>query len=110
MSDSAQEVQHQLVQTNEQLEQVKGQVSMTDRRKRRAEIVLQELSSLNDDHNTFKSVGRMFLHTPVPKLRSEIDEKISEFDTEANRLQERKKKLEEQVVQLNKDFKEVSKE
>eukprot|EP00667_Euglena_gracilis_P032273 EG_transcript_48998 len=102
------DAQEKVIVARQSWNQVNSHVALIEREKKRAGITLKELGSLDGSHKAYKSIGRMFVLTPVPALTSELKEKAGTCDEELRRLAERqqaaKKGVEDSETQFRKQF------
>ncbi|CAJ0849824.1 14805_t:CDS:2, partial [Entrophospora sp. SA101] len=71
------ELQTRLLENNRQLNIVKTQIQTKEREKRFAELTKHELSSLNENIRTYKSVGKAFIKTDINILKSDLETTIT---------------------------------
>jgi chaperonin cofactor prefoldin len=64
-----------------------------EREKRRSQLTIGELNSLSEEHVVYKGIGRMFMASTVPTLKSEHADRETKCAAEAARLSEEKKKI-----------------
>jgi prefoldin subunit 1 len=79
-------LQTRLVEQSQQLQQARGAQQSRVAERRRTEVTLRELERFGADVPTYRSVGRMFLRTPLPEVRAELDARRARLGTEADRL------------------------
>ncbi|BBN10590.1 prefoldin subunit 1 [Marchantia polymorpha subsp. ruderalis] len=101
------ELQGRLVETTTKLKQVQMQVRNKEVEKKRAFLTLEELNSLAENTNTYKSVGKAFFLTPMVTLVTEQKAKTEECDTTLATLQGSKEYLERQMKEVESSFREL---
>ncbi|GES96532.1 prefoldin subunit 1 [Rhizophagus clarus] len=70
------ELQNRLVENSRQLVTVKAQIQAKEREKRLAELTKKELSALDKDTKTYKSVGKAFIKADLSVLNKEMDDRV----------------------------------
>ncbi|CAM6094912.1 unnamed protein product [Calypogeia fissa] len=101
------ELQGRLVETTTKLKQVQMQIRNKEAEKKRAFLTLEELNSLPDKTNTYKSVGRAFIHMPMGTLVTEQQTKTEDCDSTLATLQTSKDYLERQMKEVESSFREL---
>ncbi|CAG8782815.1 9943_t:CDS:2, partial [Acaulospora morrowiae] len=91
------ELQNRLVDNKRQLTTVTSQIQSKEREKRMAELTKKELSTLELNTRTYKSVGKAFIRTDLSVLTAEIDTRISQAEAELAALDKSKKYYERNV-------------
>lgn len=76
---------------------------------RRSELTLQELSRLPEDTKAYKSIGRMFLRSPMQEIKEDLQFAYSQTQERSKVLETQKVRLQEEFKQTIDNFKEVSK-
>ncbi|KAL2603017.1 hypothetical protein R1flu_017207 [Riccia fluitans] len=101
------ELQGRLVETTTKLKQVQMQVRNKEVEKKRAFLTLEELNSLSENTNTYKSVGKAFFLMPMATLAKEQKTKTDECDAALATLQGSKEYLERQMKEVESSFREL---
>ncbi|CAG8481776.1 2639_t:CDS:2 [Diversispora eburnea] len=94
------ELQNRLVENTRQLNTVKSQVQLKEREKRLAEITKRELSSLENDTRTYKSVD-------IRDLTNELSNRVSKIDTDLITLDKSRKYLERNIDESSNGLREI---
>eukprot|EP00670_Eutreptiella_braarudii_P009200 CAMPEP_0174310008 /NCGR_PEP_ID=MMETSP0810-20121108/2778_1 /TAXON_ID=73025 ORGANISM="Eutreptiella gymnastica-like, Strain CCMP1594" /NCGR_SAMPLE_ID=MMETSP0810 /ASSEMBLY_ACC=CAM_ASM_000659 /LENGTH=285 /DNA_ID=CAMNT_0015417807 /DNA_START=41 /DNA_END=900 /DNA_ORIENTATION=- len=84
------DAQEKVVNARQAMNQVNTHIALMEREKKRVDITLRELDTVGEAHQTYRSVGRMFVLTPVPQLQSDLKEKNATCGEELSKLAERK--------------------
>lgn len=69
---------------------VQAQIQSREREKRLSELTNKELSALQPDTVTYKSVGKMFVQEPLPELTKELTERATEMDKDMAALEKKR--------------------
>ncbi|CAI2180759.1 4051_t:CDS:2 [Funneliformis geosporum] len=97
------ELQNRLAEHKRQLSNVKVQITLKEREKRMAELTKKELSAIEKDTKTYKSIGKAFIKTDISVLDKEQDDKIAKSASDLVTLDNSKKYLERNINDLLKD-------
>eukprot|EP01083_Nonionella_stella_P020577 57060_1 len=105
------QLQNSLVLSQKRIQAANVSISMNEQNKRRTELTIAELSSMSSETETYRSVGRMFLHTPIEKVRVGLNNTIKKCESNTENLKEQKdilsKKVSELVTNINEIMKDV---
>jgi prefoldin beta subunit len=89
-----------LQQTQQQMEYVAGQRNSIEAQLRETELALEEIDTLGDDHEVYKSVGAVLIKATVPGLKTDLGERKSKMEERVDNL----KKQEERVKKVVDDM------
>ncbi|KAG0206746.1 hypothetical protein BGX33_007237 [Mortierella sp. NVP41] len=84
------DLQTKLQEATRMVALVQAQIQTREREKRLSELTNKELSALQADTITYKSVGKMFVQEPLPELTSELSERVTEMDKEMAALDKKR--------------------
>ncbi|KAF9086254.1 hypothetical protein BGX29_008303 [Mortierella sp. GBA35] len=84
------DLQTKLQEATRMVASVQAQIQTREREKRLSELTNKELSALQADTITYKSVGKMFVQEPLPELTSELSERVTEMDKEMAALDKKR--------------------
>ncbi|KAJ3090239.1 hypothetical protein HK102_004330 [Quaeritorhiza haematococci] len=101
------ETQAKLTEYSRQLGLVKSQLQVRDRERRINDLTSKELSALDKDVNTYKSVGKMFVLTDVNVLLKELKVRKDDADRECKSLERAATKIERDIVDCQGHLKEM---
>ena len=87
------EHQHKVQQMKSSINNMANQQVSLEREKRRSNITLGELATLQEDHVVYKGVGHMFVRSAVSDLTVEHKDREAKCGAESMRLSEEKKRL-----------------
>ncbi|KAJ9064971.1 hypothetical protein DSO57_1024810 [Entomophthora muscae] len=77
-------IQNKIGEDSQQLSVVRAQLQQSQREIRIVDLVSKELSNLQPETPTYKSIGKMFLFTPQSELKKELSAKAAtNKDTQA---------------------------
>ncbi|KAI4379701.1 hypothetical protein MLD38_005963 [Melastoma candidum] len=112
MSDDANraaflEIQARMIETTAKLKQVQNQMRTKETDKKRAYLTLEELRSLPENTNTYKSVGRTFILEPKSVLVNEQEQKFKDSEAAILSLQTSKEYLEKQITDVENNLREL---
>eukprot|EP00470_Lotharella_oceanica_P000240 CAMPEP_0170171962 /NCGR_PEP_ID=MMETSP0040_2-20121228/5170_1 /TAXON_ID=641309 /ORGANISM="Lotharella oceanica, Strain CCMP622" /LENGTH=147 /DNA_ID=CAMNT_0010412339 /DNA_START=36 /DNA_END=480 /DNA_ORIENTATION=- len=99
------ELQRKKVILGRQLIQLQGQLQMKERVKKSTELTIAEVKALPEKTNTYRTVGRMFLATPLPEVKDGLKKFLDETATEITQLEAKKKYLEKQAKSVMDEIK-----
>ncbi|CAG8507976.1 5956_t:CDS:2 [Dentiscutata erythropus] len=102
------ELQNKFVEDNKKLTSVKTQIQTKERDKRLAELTKRELTTLDSDTRTYKSVGKAFIKTDLSVLMTELDTRVIKAEKELNDLDKTKKHLERNVNESQNALREIT--
>jgi len=89
------EMEQGINQLRSQQQQLNSQGQMLEKEKKRCYITKQELSTLTNDHNVYRAIGRAFVRQPVETLMKEENQREAYCTTEIQTVEGRKKQLAE---------------
>jgi len=101
------ELQGRLVETTSKLKQVQIQVRNKEAEKKRAFLTLEELNSLPEGTNTYRTLGKAFVLEPKDDLIKEQHMKADECDSAIAALVGSKEYLERQMKEVESNFREL---
>ncbi|KAG0347213.1 hypothetical protein BG004_008191 [Podila humilis] len=84
------DLQSKLQEATRMVASVQAQIQTRDREKKLSVLTNKELSSLEPETVTYKSIGKMFVQEPLPKLTGELTDRVSEMDTEMAALDKKR--------------------
>ncbi|KAG9325344.1 hypothetical protein KVV02_006984 [Mortierella alpina] len=84
------DLQAKLQEATRMVASVQAQIQTREREKRLSELTNKELSSLETETVTYKSVGKMFIQEPLPELTSELSERVTEMDKDMAALDKKR--------------------
>ncbi|CAG8543362.1 21979_t:CDS:2 [Cetraspora pellucida] len=102
------ELQNRLIEDNRKLVLVKTQISTKERDKRLAELTKRELSALDKDTRTYKSVGKAFFKTDLSLLMTELDTRVTKAETDLKTLDKTKQHLERNINESQNALREIT--
>lgn len=107
------QLQAKMVESSQKIQIIEGQMQGINRVRMHVEITQQEINSLSPTTKTYESVGRMFILTDLPEIKSNLkarhavaQKKISELESSRTYLERSLKESEDnlrEMVQLRKD-------
>lgn len=74
---------------------------------RRAELCLAEVDSLQDATPSYKAIGRMFVQTPMPKIKQQLHELMAQTKVEIQQAQQQEIKVTKQTAQYKQSIDEL---
>ncbi|GAB4854059.1 prefolding complex chaperone subunit [Ancistrocladus abbreviatus] len=101
------EIQNRMIETTAKLKQVQNQMRNKEGEKKRAYLTMEELRSLSDDTNTYKSIGRTFVLEPKLVLMNEQEQKFKDSESAIASLQMSKEYLEKQMTEVENNLREL---
>merc|ERR1712000_71914 len=102
------EVQRQLMENNKIKDQTEGKIQLHERAKRRDELTLKELATLNEAKNpTYASVGKMFMLSPLADVKKDVTARLERIDTELEKLKKQRVITEQRVKESEKALQEL---
>ncbi|CAB4424729.1 unnamed protein product [Rhizophagus irregularis] len=101
------ELQNRLVENNRQLVTVQAQIQVKERERRLAELTKRELSALDKDTKTYKSVGKAFIKADLSVLNKEMDDKAEKAANDLVTLEKSKKYLERNINDSQNGLREI---
>ena len=109
-------VQRELGQLDDKQNLLRGRLAETtmqlrglERGSKRSEITLKELSELPETTNTYRSVGRMYLQSPMSASKQFLADKVEAAASKIAQLQKKENYLTEAVKDVEKDIEAVVK-
>ncbi|KAF9143159.1 Prefoldin [Linnemannia elongata] len=84
------DLQNKLQEATRMVASVQAQIQSREREKRLSELTNKELSALQPDTVTYKSVGKMFVQEPLPELTKELTERATEMDKDMAALEKKR--------------------
>ncbi|KAG0198994.1 hypothetical protein BGX28_007644 [Mortierella sp. GBA30] len=84
------DLQTKLQEATRMVASVQAQIQTREREKRLSELTNKELSSLQPETVTYKSVGKMFIQEPLPELTKELSERVTEMDKDMAALDKKR--------------------
>ncbi|RHZ54527.1 hypothetical protein Glove_426g72 [Diversispora epigaea] len=101
------ELQNRLIENTRQLNTVKSQIQLKGREKRLAELTKRELTSLDKDTRTYKSVGKAFIRADIRDLTNELSNRVSKTETDLTTLDKSRKYLERNIDESSNGLREI---
>nr|XP_024356797.1 prefoldin subunit 1-like [Physcomitrium patens]PNR33859.1 hypothetical protein PHYPA_023675 [Physcomitrium patens] len=101
------ELQGRLVETTSKLKHVQAQIRSKEAEKKRAFLTLEELGSLPEGTNTYRTLGKAFVLEPKDELIKEQQTKAEESDSAIATLVGSKEYLERQMKEVESNFREL---
>ncbi|KAF9420691.1 hypothetical protein BGZ94_009059 [Podila epigama] len=84
------DLQSKLQEATRMVTSVQAQIQTRDRERKLSALTNKELSSLDPSTVTYKSVGKMFVQEPLPKLTGELTDKVSEMEKDMAALDKKR--------------------
>ncbi|KAF8974900.1 hypothetical protein BGZ46_009609 [Entomortierella lignicola] len=84
------DLQSKLQEATRMVASVQAQIQTREREKRLSELTNKELSSLQPDTVTYKSVGKMFIQEPLTDLTSELSARAKEMESDMQALDKKR--------------------
>ncbi|KAF9104498.1 hypothetical protein BGX27_010070 [Mortierella sp. AM989] len=84
------DLQSKLQEATRMVASVQAQIQTREREKRLSELTIKELSSLQPDTVTYKSVGKMFIQEPLTDLTSELAARAKEMEKDMEALDKKR--------------------
>lgn len=107
------QLQAKMVESSQKIQLIEAQMQGLNRVRMHVEITQQEINSLKPTTRTYESVGRMFILTDLPEVKTNLkarqavaQKKISELESSKTYLERSLKESEDnlrEMVQLRKD-------
>ncbi|KAF9183070.1 hypothetical protein BGZ51_004256 [Haplosporangium sp. Z 767] len=104
------DLQSKLQEATRMVASVQAQIQTREREKRLSELTNKELSSLQPDTVTYKSVGKMFIQEPLPQLTSELTERATEMGKDMEALDKKRIYWERQKTEAQGNLQELIKQ
>ncbi|KAF9021779.1 Prefoldin [Hymenopellis radicata] len=90
------QIQATAVQSQKAFNISQQQISTKDRERRKIELTINELQSIEGDVNMYKGVGKMFMMVPRKEMQGELKAQEKELADDIVSLQKKSKYLEKQ--------------
>ncbi|KAF9817964.1 hypothetical protein IEO21_03039 [Rhodonia placenta] len=84
------------VQSQRALNLSKQQIAAKERERRILQLTIEEITSLKEDVNLYKGVGKMFMMVPRPTMEKELKGEEKDLTDDINNLAKKSKYLEKQ--------------
>ncbi|KAF9169713.1 hypothetical protein BGX21_009886 [Mortierella sp. AD011] len=84
------DLQSKLQEATRMVASVQAQIQTREREKRLSELTNKELSALQPDTVTYKSVGKMFIQEPLTDLTKELSARSKEMESEMEALDKKR--------------------
>ncbi|KAI1313845.1 hypothetical protein EDD11_002478 [Mortierella claussenii] len=84
------DLQSKLQEATRMVASVQAQIQTREREKRLSELTNKELTSLQPDTVTYKSVGKMFIQEPLKDLTTELSARVKEMDKDMEALEKKR--------------------
>ena len=84
--------------------QVTSALNSYERERRRKELTLRELSTMEDGTTTYVTVGMMYLAKDMSAIIADTKAEIEAYQAKITEHDKTKKKLEERMASLEKEF------
>ncbi|KAI8991460.1 Prefoldin [Mycotypha africana] len=101
------ELQNKYIQSQQQAATVKAQITAKQRERKLAELTRRELDGLDEDTNTYKPVGKMFIQSPLSEMKNEYVRSISQADEEIKKLEKSHKYFERAATDAQANLKDI---
>jgi chaperonin cofactor prefoldin len=101
------QAQSKLIQLNQKHQDLKDRVNAREFEDNKSKLTLRELDSLPPERATYKRVGRMFLLTPAPALRTELTSTIEKCGRDLAALRAQDEMLAAQIKTAQKTLQEL---
>ena len=95
-----------LVETNK-LRKLESQQRDSEREKKRSQLTLQELASLPEDVNTYRTIGRTFVLTSKQDMTKELEQSVTDNEEFLKTSKDKKVYLEKQVKEAEDNIREL---
>ena len=95
-----------LVETNK-LRKLETQQRDSEREKKRSQLTLQELASLPEDVNTYRTIGRTFVLTAKQDMTKELEQSVTDNEEFLKTSKDKKVYLEKQVKEAEDNIREL---
>ncbi|KAF9434219.1 hypothetical protein BGZ76_008372 [Entomortierella beljakovae] len=84
------DLQSKLQEATRMVASVQAQIQTREREKRLSELTNKELSSLQPNTVTYKSIGKMFIQEPLKDLTTELSTRAKEMEKEMEALDKKR--------------------
>mmetsp|Transcript_13707 Transcript_13707/g.24757 ORF Transcript_13707/g.24757 Transcript_13707/m.24757 type:complete len:127 (+) Transcript_13707:26-406(+) len=91
------EIHRKKMAIGKQLINLRGHLQMKERACRSTELTIAEMKAMPDDCKTYKTVGRMFLATPIKDVRDGLKKFLDDTASEITQLKSKQKYLEKEA-------------
>eukprot|EP00002_Diphylleia_rotans_P036919 TRINITY_DN818_c0_g1_i1.p1 TRINITY_DN818_c0_g1~~TRINITY_DN818_c0_g1_i1.p1 ORF type:complete len:117 (+),score=31.98 TRINITY_DN818_c0_g1_i1:75-425(+) len=102
------ELQTKIIEANQKLSQVRGQLNRAERERRRNELTLAEVIAQPEETPLYSAVGKMFILTPREKLTNSIRTEIVTLEGELQQLYQSRTYLTKQASNAEAQMKEIA--
>ncbi|EGG14949.1 prefoldin beta-like domain containing protein [Cavenderia fasciculata] len=102
-----QEVREKLFTLNRTLNTIRQKIQITDKDRQRCAITLRELESIPESTKTYKSIGKMFLVSPMKPLKQELKKQMEKDEDDVKGLMNQGKFVDNQIADTEKALKEL---
>ncbi|KAL3420760.1 prefoldin subunit [Phlyctema vagabunda] len=81
-----QEIETQAVQSQQQINVVKSQISIKQREIRMLQLTSSEVSTLPGDVNVYEGVGKMFVYSPINEVDKRLNTETADLKADVENL------------------------
>ncbi|CDO73130.1 hypothetical protein BN946_scf185007.g184 [Trametes cinnabarina] len=90
------QIQQTAVQSQRALNVSRQQIAAKERERRILQLTIEEITSLQEDVNLYKGVGKMFMQVPRPAMEKQLKDEEKELTEDIKNLEKKSKYLEKQ--------------
>ncbi|PBP20670.1 prefoldin subunit 1 [Diplocarpon rosae] len=90
----AQEIENQVIQSQQQIGIVKSQIAMKSREIRKLDLTTKEIAELPSDTNMYEGVGKMFVFSPTADVNKRLKTESNGLSADVENLGKRLQYLE----------------
>ncbi|KAI0375498.1 Prefoldin [Pilatotrama ljubarskyi] len=90
------QIQQTAVQSQRALNVSRQQIAAKERERRILQLTIEEITSLQEDVNLYKGVGKMFMQVPRPAMERDLKAEEKELTEDIKNLEKKSKYLEKQ--------------
>jgi len=102
------ELQSKLVTLHRQVGQLRAEIRIAERQKRKTEITLEDVKALSSQGAiTYRAVGKMFLATPASELCEDLTKQLARETTSLKEMMKQQRYFEEKSADYEKNLKEL---
>ncbi|EJC98752.1 Prefoldin beta-like protein [Fomitiporia mediterranea MF3/22] len=102
-----QQIQATAVNSQRALSATKATAATKERERKILQLTMDEISSLDNDVNLYKGVGKMFMLTPRDTMEKELKSQEKELNDDINNLNKKAKYLEKQFNEASAQLKDI---
>lgn len=101
------ELQIKMMDTRQKLKLQDIQTDGFRKTKQHTQLTVNEIKNLPPNTNTYESVGRMFIKTPLPQVISNLETKMKSFDEKIKEIEANKNYLERNLKESENNLREM---